>query len=157
MTIEELMKVFNRAKWDLLRAGDYESLDRAGVVAIVRAMRDEIWMRTKRMDACDILLEILGPIEGQGAAKESGGRDRKYGPAQVGGGAPSPTYYIPAEDWWARFMNARIVVVHGCDAGEKVAEDPLPHLSEREKALFVAALKGDAGPTTPPADEGDGQ
>ena len=116
MTLDGLMKIFQEAQHEFTYmapgiGGD--RIDRAGIRAIVMALRDEIWMRTKRMDVCDVLLEILGPIEGEGVAKESGGLDRKYGPARVGGGVPSPTYYIPAEDWWARFMNARIVVVHG--------------------------------------------
>lgn len=50
-----------------------------------------------------------------------------------------------------QWVDALINEILGDAGNEKVAEGPLPHLSEREKALFVAALKGDAGPITPPA------
>ena len=137
MTVDDLIGAYieasNAVVWEAEKRGLCPmtlDMHRIGVTAIVRALRDEIWMRTKRMDACDILLEILGPIDGEGAAKESGGRDRKYGPAWVGGGVPSPTYHISAADWWAAFMNARIVVVHGSDAGEKVAEGNFTNPSE---------------------------
>lgn len=140
-TVDDLMLIFDEAEAVVsvtpTKGGivPMAAIRRAGIRAVVEALRDEIVPERMRItsanDTCtrsslrQYFNEILG--SDAGAEKVAGGSTREDERSVEQLGATSS------------------------HATTSPATDPLPHLSEREKALFVAALKGDAGPTTPPA------
>lgn len=65
MTVDDLMTLFQSARqgtrdWNGTEWVGVYGGDRAGVTAIVRALRDEIWTRIGCVEANDIINEILG-------------------------------------------------------------------------------------------------
>jgi hypothetical protein len=125
MTLDELMKVYDKAASDVAFL-QYEGPDhRAGIRAVVAALQDAVVKVVMNANVDLPRHEAVGMVYRQfiNEILASDGVEAPAIRAAAGGG-----------------------------------EDPLPHLNDAQKALFVSALLGkhqpdDAGPTTPPKDE----
>lgn len=117
MTVDDLMalakKARTRAYSDGLRDNKTVTLDdveRAGVTAIVRALRDEIWTRIGCVEANDIINEILGSDAGEKVAGGSTRKDEQHGGETV----------TPATDFTAHLARQRAFSERTFGPGERV-------------------------------------
>ena len=97
MTIDDLVKVFRSKAWPIPVKDGGEGSDREGVIAIVRALRDETRHMTLNRDSLE---ELFTQILGDAGEKVAGGSSRDASKATEASGArcATPCASAPATD-----------------------------------------------------------